>query len=381
MVFQMKILFIAGWFPDEKSYNGIFVKEHALAVAKKHQVAVIYGERNWRQKERFRFSMEREDGLLVLRFSHKWFPLLSPFNYYVEGVVEAFEKILAGGFKPDILHANIYFTGVPANRIKQKYGIPYVIAEHYSRFPRKSMRRSKVQRARIGMNNAECVMPVCNILREALVYYGIKNKFIIVPNTVNTDVFSYVPAARPEHPTKEVLCVASLRPIKGIANLIKACALTNKFRRDFNLTIIGQGAYEREYKALAEKLKIKNISFSGRQDKSKIVEYMRKSDFFILPSRWENLPCVLIEALSCGLPVLATRVGGIPEIIDESCGKLVEPDNPETLSESMRWMLNNSGDFDRKEISARAEGRYSYDMVCEKLTSVYEEALNFHGKE
>ncbi len=143
------------------------------------------------------------------------------------------------------------------------------------------------------------------------------------------------------------------------------------------MNIVGSGEKTSEYKNLVKKLNLdKHVNFLGRKKKEEIAELMRKSTFFVLPSLWENLPCVIIEALSCGLPVVATRVGGIPEIINNKNGVLVKPSDSEELATAMEWMMDNFDKFSFAEIAKEAHKKYSYDTVGEKITKFYIKVLN-----
>ncbi len=374
----MNVLFIAGWFPQGNNHKGIFVKEHALAVAKMHRVVVIHGEEDTRQGERFLFSETVEDGLQILRFTYAEIPFFSSFRRYVKGVLISFDRLAKQGFIPDIVHANVYFTGVPANIIRRKYGIPYVITEHYTGFPRRSMRRSKVKQARIGMGGAEYILPVSNSLKEAIIAHGITGRFEVIPNVVS-NVFYYAPEVRNRSEIKQVLCVSAMHPKKNIPNLIDACEILHSKRKDFVVNVVGTGKKMREYTEAVERKSLTGtIRFTGSKNKSEISAMMQSSDFFVLPSRYETFGCVIAESMACGLPVIATRVGGVPEIIDKTNGILVESDNPQALSEGMDFMMDNPGIFDRRSISENACRKYSAETVAKQIDSIYKRLLESH---
>ncbi|MCM8829853.1 MAG: glycosyltransferase family 4 protein [Candidatus Omnitrophica bacterium] len=375
----MKVLFIARWFPEGGNYSGIFIKEHALAVSKFCEVAVIYGERRKWQKERYWFSFSIEDGLRILRFTYREIPffLFPPYPSYVNGVVLGFEKFLSEGFKPDIVHANEYRTGIPAYIIKKRYGIPYVLTEHSTHFAQKTIDKKRIKRAQVGMENAALVLPVSNSLKEDILSYGIKGIFKIVPNAVSDD-FYYNPEMRNTSGIKKILCVAAMRPTKNIPNLINACKVIHSIRQDWSLNIIGEGWKMGEYKEMVHNFSLDEfIHFLGGKQKPEIAKMMQTSDFFVLPSNYETFGVVLIEALACGLPVVATRVGGVPEIINDTNGILVEPDNPEELAKAMLYMMDNSDRYDRQKISLDAKNKYSYDVIGEKLISIYEKIISY----
>lgn len=375
----MKVLFIAGWFPEGDDYKGVFVKEHALAVSRFCEVAVIHGkEKRW-QRERYNFSFSVEDGLKILRFTYRGLPyklhLFSSYSTYVKGVLLSFEKLISEGFKPDIIHANVYKTGVPAYIIKKKYGIPYVITEHYTGYARKTMNRKRIKIAREGMKNAEYILPVSKSLKEDILSYGIEGKFEIVPNVVSGH-FYYNPDMRNKSGIKKILCVAAMHPKKNIPSLINACKILSDTRQDWELNIVGKGEKMEEYKEMVHNLSLDGfIHFLGGKSKTEIAKMMQSSDFYVLSSNFETFGVVLIEALSCGLPVVATKVGGVPEIIDETNGILVEPDNPEALAKAMLYMLDNTDKYDREKISLEAKNKYSYETIGKKISDIYNRVL------
>ena len=367
----MKVLFMARWFPERGNYSGIFIKEHALAVSRFCEVAVIHGQGSRWQRERYKFYSSVEDGLKVLRFTYRKIPLFPDYSDYMKGFLLAFERLAAEGFEPDIINAGIYTTGVAANNIKQKYGIPYVIREGYSGFMRKNMSRKKLKRAKIGMENANFILPVSGAQKKAILAYGIKGDFEVVPNAV-PDYFLYNPEMKKTAGIKRSLCVAAMHPKKNYPTLINACKIIHNIRRDWQLDIVGEGEKMDEYKKMVSCLSLEgHIHFLGGRQKTEIAEMMQSSDFFVLPSKFEPSGNVLVESLCSGLPVVATNVGGIPEIINESNGILVDPDSPEKLADAMLFMMDNSDKYDREKLSRDAKSKYSYDVIGKQITDIY----------
>ncbi|MCM8820988.1 MAG: glycosyltransferase [Candidatus Omnitrophica bacterium] len=377
----MKVLFIAGWFPEGRNYSGVFVKEHALAVAKFCDIAVIYGRGKRWQRERYKFSFSVEDGLRILRFTYREIPLLPSYTSYVKGVILGFEKFLSEGFRPDIIHANVYKTGVSAYIIKKRYGIPYVFTEHYTGYARKTVNKKKLKMAKVGMENADLVLPVSNSLKEDILSYNINASFEIVHNVVSDD-FYYNPEMKNISGINKILCVAAMHPKKNIPNLINACKVIHNIRQDWELNIIGEGDRLKEYQKMVCDLSLdKFIHFLGGKQKTEIARMMQISDFFVLPSNYETFGVVLIEALACGLPVVATRVGGVPEIINDTNGILVEPDNSVELAKAMLYMMDNLDRYDRQKISFDAKNKYSYDVIGKQIVDIYERVLRTFKQE
>ena len=117
------------------------------------------------------------------------------------------------------------------------------------------------------------------------------------------------------------------------------------------------------------------VVFHGYQPKPAVASLMQSADFLVLPSLGENLPVAVLEAMACGLPVVATRVGGVPELVDEQTGMLVEPGSAEALRAGIEHMLDHHGVYSRELIRERAVSRYSLDAIGDAWTAVYRSVL------
>jgi glycosyltransferase involved in cell wall biosynthesis len=131
---------------------------------------------------------------------------------------------------------------------------------------------------------------------------------------------------------------------------------------------VGEGPLEGALRARAAGLPVR---FHGAQPPARVAELMREADVFVLPSRFENLPVVLLEAMACGLPVVATRVGGVPEIVDSSAGVLVPPGDVAALGSAISDVAGRLSDFDRAALAARAHSRYGIEAVGAVWDSIY----------
>ena len=135
--------------------------------------------------------------------------------------------------------------------------------------------------------------------------------------------------------------------------------------------VVGDGPLRAEYERLAGELGVAGrVEFHGLQPKAELAERMRRADVFVLASRFENNPCVLLEAMASGLPVVATRVGGVPELVDDRSGLLADPRDPAALAARIAEALER--DFDREQIAARARERYGREAVGARLAGIYE---------
>jgi len=374
---KRKILFIARRYPSSKNpIAGIFIKEHAKAVSLYEEVVVITAEYDPGLRSLYRINEYIEEGVRVLRVSYRKSPVLkTTYLIYLWGMFSAFRIIAKEGWIPDIIHAHVYSEGVPAVMLGKFHGIPVIISEHFSSFPRGMIRGFERLKAIFAMNNANLIITVSNNLIEHLRLFGIKNRFKVILNAFDTRFF-YPSSKKRNRKIKRFLFVGSLIPVKGIPYLLESVATLKEKRKDFILDIIGDGIYREKYEEYANELGVRDaVIFYGLKTKKDIAQFMRNADFFVLPSIWENLPCVLIEAMACGLPVIATKVGGVPEIVNEETGILVLPKNPKALSSAILYMLDHVQDYSKEKIAGYAKRKFSLEVIGGELKNIYEKLL------
>jgi len=148
--------------------------------------------------------------------------------------------------------------------------------------------------------------------------------------------FKYVPK-RQYSDRLRLLCVGRLAPVKGYQYLLNACVLLDKTGQDFILNIIGDGQLFDELKVFITDHNLDNKVFlRGYCPQEEISKYCNESDIFVLASLSEGIPVVIMEAMATGMPVVATKITGVPEIVEDgSTGYLVEPKNPEALANAI----------------------------------------------
>ena len=375
---HLKILFIPAWYPSKQnSVAGIFIKEHAKSVSLYNEVIVLYSEGiDYSIKNFFEIEDNIEDGIRTLRLHYRKSPISkTTYFVYLWSIFWGFRKLLHEGWKPDIIHAHVFSAGVPAVIIGKIYKIPVVITEHYTSFSRHTLGKFNILKARFAMNRAKIILPVSGDLEKAIKSYGIKNKFEIVPNVVNTEMF-YPSLQKTNNKIKKMLFVALLSPQKGVSYLLQALAQLKQKRQDFVLDIVGDGPNRKEYEKLSKELSLEGIvKFHGLKTKLEIAEFMRNSDFFVLPSLWENLPCVLVEALTSGLPIIASNVGGISEIVNKDVGILIPPKDIEVLTKAIDYMLDHYQEYSSENISRHAKENFSYEAIGGKIDKIYKEVI------
>lgn len=384
MTGRLRVLFVTSWYPTkDQPVAGVFVREHAKAVQLYDDVTVLHLA-GWDPNLASCWHLEREtdrnltEGIPSYRVLYRRSPVPNTsYVMYLWSCIRAFRYLVGEVGRPDIIHAHIYTAGVPAGLIGRLHGIPMVITEHTSGFPRKTIEGLDAWKARLAFRWADVVMPVSVFLRRAIEELRVRARFEVIPNVVDTSLFHPSCSSRlGTHPTR-LLFVGLLSDshIKGVPYLLKALAQLKEQHSDWHLDIVGDGPARVGYEDLVADLGLTDkVTFHGLKSKREVAEFMRKADIFVLSSLLENLPCVLIEAQATGLPIIATHVGGIPEIVDEETGILVPPGDADSLAKAIALLLQFVDDFDRQAIAHKAL-RYSYSSVGQRIHRVYSQCV------
>lgn len=314
-----------------------------------------------------RLVEERDGELRVFRLAYR--PGAGTL-VYLPTVLRLARRLAREGTPVDVLHAHIHWMGWPAVLAGTVLRRPVVITENSSEWARRTIRPGALRRARIAFRRAALVCPVNERLREAIAGYGVRARFRIVPNTVDTATF-HTDDAPPREGRARLVNVALHVEVKALDVLLRAFASALERHPELRLQLIGDGPLTPELRELAARLGLGDrVNFAGRAAPPEIAAALRDSDVFAISSLSENMPLAVLEALCCGLPVAGTDVGGIPEAVGED-GALVPAGDPEALAGAIEQVVDGSARFDRAEIARRAAARYSFESVGAVWDEIY----------
>ena len=290
--------------------------------------------------------------------------------------------------KPDLIHAHFsYPDGFGMIKLAKKWNIPLVISALGTIERKVAYEGSYTSRQIIeAMNFADKILSVSEDLKIHIVNLGInENKVIVVPNGVDTEKFK----PRGKENARDllnlpqdkniILFVGALRSIKGVDYLIEAA---KKFvGANTELYMVGRddGLKKSLVKMAQERKIIDFIKFIGPVNHEDIPLWISASDILVLPSLSEGRPNVILEALACEVPVVATDVGGIPELmINGETGYLVPAKNPPELSEKINKLLEDEnlrkkmGKIGRQSITQRG---LTWEAHAKKTVDIYSKLL------
>jgi len=284
----------------------------------------------------------------------------------------------------DLIHAHGPLPcGHAAMLLSSELGIPFVVSVHgLDAFSNVQVRGSAGKWCRrisqVTYTASRRVICVSEHVREQVLEgVGRSCRTSVVYNGVDPDLFS--PDSEPPSDGSLVLSVGNLIPTKGHDILIRAVAsLAHEFAA-LSLEIVGDGAERFRLETLTQRLKIvERVRFLGRQPRRQVAAAMRRCTVFALPSRYEGLGCVYLEAMSAGKPVIGCRGQGIAEIIQHgSNGFLVGTDNESELTLALAMLLRDEAR--RRSLGAAARGtileRFTLRQQAESLARIYWESV------
>ena len=292
----------------------------------------------------------------------------------------------------DIIHA--HFSTPPAELAALKYvkrkDVPLILTYHgdaqesFGSLIRRTVLSfyNKYLLDKVLLGADIIIAPSEYYIKESRFLGKYKDKIVVIPNGVNIEEFdlSYSKEECRERLGLSVngtiiLFVGSLAPYKGPDILIRAMTRVIKEVPDIKLVFVGSGKIRNELEGLADKLGIENyVKFTGFiGDIFKKALYYRAADVFVLPSYSESFGIVNLEAMACGVPIVASKIGGIPDVVkDGENGLLVPPKDERALADAIIYLLENDDIREKmgKNGRKKAEG-YSWEKIAEETEEVY----------
>lgn len=362
--------------------NGDFVERHARAMSTKIKTIVLFVDKDPSLSAR-QWQLEKsvEGNLFVYKVYYgsskgeaAWSRFVSLLRYR-SVQKKMYKQIVQEHGKPALVHVHVAMkAGLLALFLKKKYGIPYLLTEHWTGYDASSndpMDKKGNWWRRLNkkiLANASLFLPVSQDLGAKAQRFAGKIKYQAVPNVVDTRHFYYLPR---KSGTFRFIHASYLNYQKNAEGMVEAAAGLAAKGINFELILLGNKNVDLE--ALAEKhgLLNKQVFIKTSVPYEQVALEMQQSSALLMFSRFENLPCVILEALCCGLPVISSRVGGIPEVIDEHNGILVESENVAALVQAMQDMMDHYDRFDRESIARAAQQKFSYETVAGQYYAFY----------
>ena len=388
----MKVLWLASWYPNQISpYEGDFVQRHARAVTAYSKVTVVYLSQAGETLNIYntQFLEEEKDSVVekivffkFIKTGLKWFDKVKYNIIYYKTYKKLITEYIKTHGRPDIVHVHVPMkAGMIALWMKRRWRIPYIVSEHsslYNRFSpgnfhqRGFMYRHNVKRV---FNKADAVTNVSAVVGDKLkMLFGLV-EVKVIHNTVNTFLFNYRKHTLHKFRFIHVSTLTHQKNVEGILNAVKGLS---KLRQDFELVIVGPIGPEL-VKMIATLNVTSLVICTGEISYPEVASQMQNASAFVLFSRHENFPCVIIEALCCGLPCITTNVGGVREAVNNGNGIIVESESEGQLIEAMTEMMNEYHRFDRLKIAEDAQEKFSYSTIGKQFYELYREIVKHNN--
>lgn len=299
--------------------------------------------------------------------------------FFYLGVIGCVKRIKKGFDFDVILSMWAYPDGVASNIIGRIMGKPVVIGalgSDINLYCKCTLRRKLIAKA---MQECEKVIAVSSDLKGKIVAMGVdENKIDVLHNGIQKDIFKPMDREQCRNELglplgkKIILHVGNHAYIKGVDILIDAA---KGLSDEYCVVMVGDGDLSLELKETVKDGHYKaDVIFLGRQSHDEIPKWINAADVFCLPSRNEGYPNVLLESLACGIPVVATKVGGIPEIIvNDSLGILVDPDDKDLLKDALIEAAQK--EWSKDELVSFASG-WTWEDNAGNLKDIIETAIS-----
>ncbi len=371
----MNILHWPASYPDPSRgapYHCIFIEEHIKSVNTLVNNRVLFISPESTQSNKwYERTDTTEAGFPVTRFYFNRKLNLQFLNLFIRIIIFFYflELILFKKFRPHIIHLHFFTSGSWALLYKKLFNTKLVVTEHWTAligYP--VIGEKRLSEAGMIYTKSDWTLPVSTHLKlgiEERTKADISRKCSVIHNSVDTDIFK---SLQEKYDPNQLISVVRLDEQKDIPTMLHTIKIVLQENPQIKLNIIG-GGDPTPYQKLAFELNINHaVNFLGSQPKSKIAALMNQSNLFILSSIAENSPCVIGEAHCCGLPVVATDVGGVKELIIE--GDVIPPRSPELLANKILEQLEKK--TDRKALAQKAQARFSYDAIGQQIFEVYQ---------
>ncbi len=382
MTERKNILWLASWYPSEAApFNGDFVQRHANAASLFNNIYVLYVVKDsagvitknitkklakeGRCTETILYYYSPQTGLLG-RLLSQW-----KYSRFFKQLVK--EHIAEYG-KPQAVHVHVGMkAGMIARWIKKRYNIPYFLTEHWSGLLPEATPALKdyplYYQKTYGqiIKNAVAISAVSKHLSQQIrKSFGVAP--VVIPNVVNTTLFK--PGIKQPASCTKFIHISGLTFEKNGKAILQAFKIVKEKGYLFHLDIIGSLdaalIQETAFFGLNQ-----SIQFHPEMPQQQLVPFLQQAAALIIYSRFETFGCVVIEAHACGVPVIASNIPALQELVEEGKnGFLVPVDNSVALAEMLIKFINNQEMFNR-QATADSVSKYSYETVGKTISDWY----------
>lgn len=374
---KLHILFLCGWYPSRVfPTNGDFIQRHAEAVAMRHKVTVLHLITDKNAIKNISYFTKNSGNLTVHIGYIKKTNALKKVILFIKAFFFLLKKISS----VDIIHLNeIYPFGLFSlylNWTKSK--TPYIISEHWTGFLKeKSYKMSffKKNIAKLICLYSDFVCPVSEKLKEDMISLGLKGKFRVIGNVIDTSIF--YPKLEKKHSNFQIVHVSNFNDTqKNITGLLKTAKKLEAKIENFNFIFIGSN--EKKFENTIKNLSFKKgtLTFINHLSQKELVFYLQNASLYISFSNYETFGIVTLEAISCGTFVISTDTGILPELPQKDFFKVIPIAEEKILYNSILDIYNNPPIVNIEEMHYFVESKFSKEAISATFSNLYYKAKN-----
>ena len=368
----MNILLISRGIPSDKyPMNGIFEFDQAIALKKlgSNVTFIAIDLRSIRHKRTYGIKKYMRNDIFVIEYNFPLGKVPNLLMVFALGICtrHAQKELIKKNMDFEVAHAHFPRIG-QCLRFIDKTKIK-VLTEHSSLLMSNQIPQPFSRIAKKAYTYADMIISVSPSLQNVL-----KDKFrvdsIYVPNIVDTQMFK--PSILEKEKLFTFISVGNLIKRKRMDLTVTAFCEAFKDSSDCQLILIGGGEERENIESIISHHQCESsVHMVGRKNREEIAAFLRRSHVFVLPSQAETFGVVYIEAMSTGLPVIATRCQGPESFVHEKNGILIDVDNLEQLKEAMLKVKSEFNRYQSNLISEEVSSKFSQQVVAEQLHCVY----------
>ena len=382
---RKKILWLCSWYPSKMDpFNGDFIQRHARAAALFNDIHVIHVTYDYpndveNSGQELNSIGQLTEQIVYFKKKKSLKAKLTNQLRWLANYKKTIRNYIIKNGKPDLVHLHVPMkAGVLALWMKKSYKISYIVTEHWGiynhivedKYASKSVAFKKYTKK--IFERASKFISVSDYLAKGINRQICKKDYVVIPNAVDTDLFYY---KEKEASAFRFIHVSNMVPLKNAEGILRS--FKNFIQQNINAELIMVGDIGPQIRDYAQTLSFPAgaIKFLGEIPYTQVAAEMQKADCLLLFSNIENSPCVIGESLCCGLPVITTNVGGIPELTSESNSLLIESKDEDALTQAMHEMVGGINNYNRKKIAENAISKFSYSVIGKQINTVYEEII------
>jgi L-malate glycosyltransferase len=379
------ILFLASWYPNpDQPVLGNFIQRHARAAAMTNTVSVAAAFSH-NSTETIECSSTDNVHEFLARFPKTngsgIISSVKKLRRYRKALREAVAAAVKKNGRPDVIHIHVAWpVALAADAIIREYNVPVILSEHWSGYLPEDGNYSGMLLKHYTsalFSKVKFVTVVSDRMQHAMEKHGLHSSFKRLPNAVDSNIFNLRPEAN-DNSLRWLHVSMLVDREKNIRGLLRAFAEHTKVH-EATLTIVGEGNEKEELKRYVDSLGLESkVRFAGLKSSNEIAMTMNAHSALVMFSNFEGMPVTIIEAKCCGLPVIATRTGAIPEMLNHSADRIVPVKDEKQLLQAMNDFADKVhpvSKVEKERISSATLAVYSYAAVNRQLDTLYNEVL------